>query len=107
MEVEHGLNFFSEEAGLFSTEITRTKYIPEQLLERYIRAATKRVTVKHLESNTFFLEIPGFDGVWASGDQLAECALELREVLLDWLVLKIEQNDRDLPIVDDISLNAI
>jgi hypothetical protein len=31
----------------------------------------------------------------------------LREALFDWLVLKIEQNDRNIPVVDGISLNVL
>jgi predicted RNase H-like HicB family nuclease len=88
--------------------LTRTKYLPEQSINRYLDVATSRAIVKKLEDGTFFVEIPGFDGVWASSANLEECARELRDVLFDWLVLKIEQNDRDIPVIDGVpNLNLL
>jgi len=109
MTVSHGLNFFAPENDLLGSveQLRRTKYLPEQLIDRYLQEALKGTIVKKLEDGSLFAEIPGFDGVWASHDDLPACVLELREALFDWLVLKIEQNDRDIPTVAGISLNVL
>lgn len=88
--------------------MARTKYLPEQTVNAYVDAAMRRVDVRKIEDGSFFAEIPGFSGVWASNPDLELCAAELREVLLDWLVLKIEQNDRDIPVLNGLAnLNVL
>ena len=67
----------------------------------------KRTTHRELEDGRLFAEIPGFPGVWASDRDLGACITQLRDALFDWLVLKIEQNDRNIPVVAAINLNVI
>jgi hypothetical protein len=109
MTVSRGLNFFSPDVDLFGPveQLTRTKYLPEQLLDRYITEAMKATDVKRLEDGAMFAEIRGFDGVWACNPDLAACIAEFRETLFDWIVIKIEQSDRDLPQIAGINLNVI
>ncbi len=109
MTVGHGLNFFAPQTDLLGPvlHLQRTKYLPQQLIDRYLTEALKRATFKQLEDGRLFMEIPGFDGVWASDEELTACATQLRDALFDWLVLKIEQNDRDIPVVSGISLNVL
>lgn len=105
--VERGLNFFSAQSDLLGEKLERTKFLPQEIIDRYMQEALKSTSVTRLEDGQFFAELPGFDGVWAANDDLSACAAELRDVLFDWLVLKIEQNDRDIPVLAGISLNVI
>lgn len=74
------------------------------MLTEYIHAAMRRAKYEILpEDQTYYGEIPGFQGVWANKDTLEACREELREVLEDWLLLKL-RSDHTLPIVDGISL---
>jgi len=41
----------------------------------------------------YFGEIPGLLGVWASARTLEACRKELREVLEDWLLLKVRDHE--------------
>jgi predicted RNase H-like HicB family nuclease len=107
MVVEAGLNFFEIRPDLIGEKLQRTKHLPEQLIERYLREALKSTSLRKIDGDVWFAEIPGFDGVWASDADLAKCVSELRDALYDWLVIKIEHNDRDLPVVADIRLNSI
>lgn len=66
------------------------------MLSEYIQAALRKAEYKKLDDDTWFAEIPGFDGVWANGNSVEECRAELKEVLEEWLVLKIRDGD-DLP----------
>lgn len=105
-EAEAGLSIFTPQPDLLAREtLTRTKYVPEQLFEAYRNEAMKQVAPRRLEDGTWFTEIPGFDGVWGSAADLAASVADLRDALFDWLVLKIEHGDRDIPRLGDLNLN--
>jgi predicted RNase H-like HicB family nuclease len=70
----------------------------------YINEAMKRAKYKILDDDTFFGEVPGLQGVWADADTLEECRQELQEVLEGWLILKLRDNDNDIPVLGGISL---
>ena len=84
-----------------------TKYVPKQLLTKYMKSAMKRAIPEQLEDETWYADIPEFTGVWANGDSAQDCLTTLEEVLLDWLLIKIEHEDRDIPRVDGIDLNVL
>ncbi len=76
------------------------------MLTDYIRAAMRRARYEILEDDsTFYGEIPGFDGVWASAATLEGCREELEEVLEGWIILSLSRN-LPLPVVDGISLGT-
>ena len=63
------------------------------MLSEYISEKLKRARYKLLEDRTYFGEIPGLRGVWANAKNLEECREELREVLEDWILLKIRSRE--------------
>lgn len=67
-------------------------------LSSYIESALANARYKALEDKTCFGEIPGFKGVWAGAKTMRRCREVLREVLEDWIVLKLRSNE-DLPAV--------
>ena len=73
------------------------------MLTRYIDAAMKRAKIKRLPDGTLFAEIPGLNGVWANEETEDLCRKVLQEVLEDWLVLKIREND-PIPAVGRVTL---
>ena len=64
------------------------------MLIDYIEKKLKSAHYKILEDKTFFAEIPGLRGIWANAKNLEECREELREVLEDWLLIKIQDGDK-------------
>lgn len=90
-----------------SNRLVLSKHVPEQLFERYLRAVEKKVAARQLPDGTWFAEIEGFSGVWANNEALPDCLTVLRDVLIDWLLLKIEHEDRDIPVVEGIDLNIL
>lgn len=60
----------------------------------FIESKLKNATYKILPNKTFFGEIKGLDGVWANAKTLEECRAELKEVLADWVVVKIRLGDK-------------
>ena len=63
------------------------------MLFEYIQKALRKAEYKLLDNGTWFAEIPGFEGIWANGQTVEECRIELQEVLEEWLVLKIRDHD--------------
>jgi predicted RNase H-like HicB family nuclease len=63
----------------------------------YIDKALSRARYEYLDDDQqYYGEIPGFAGVFASGDTEGACAAELREVLIGWIALRLEDG-RALP----------
>jgi len=63
------------------------------MLTEYIQNAIAMAEYKKLEDESWFAELPGFEGVWANGSSVEECRRELIEVLEEWLLLKIQDKD--------------
>ena len=63
------------------------------MLTEYVRAAMKKAVYEILpDDNTFYGEIPEFDGVWANAHTLEACREELEEVLEEWILFSISRN---------------
>ncbi len=74
------------------------------MLTEYIQAALRHARYEIIEDdNPYYGEIPGFDGVYASTKTLESCREELREVLEEWILLRVSHNLR-LPVVDGVKL---
>ena len=73
------------------------------MLIEYIHAALRKANYKTLEDGTWFADIPGFQGAWANGNTVEACRDDLREVLEEWLMLKIRDND-PIPVVDQLEI---
>ncbi len=74
------------------------------MIIEYIAAAMKHAKYEKLEEGSYYGEIPLLKGVWADAQTLEECRQALMEVLEDWLILKLRDNDV-LPEIDSINLN--
>ena len=64
------------------------------MLTTYISKKLAQARYKILEDGTYFGEIPGLRGVWASKKTLERCRETLREVLEEWLILKLQDGDK-------------
>lgn len=76
------------------------------ILTAFTEAAIHEAKYKMLEDGTFFGEIPSCPGVWANEKTLEMCRDVLREVLEEWLILKLRDGD-PLPSIGGIDLNVI
>lgn len=67
------------------------------MLRSYLDAAMRHAQYEQLEGDEgTYGEIPGFDGLWASGQSREACAEELASALEDWVVSGL-QLGHDLP----------
>lgn len=65
----------------------------ECMLSLFIAKKLALGKYKLLGDGNYFGMIPGLPGVWANGRTLERCREELREVLEDWLVLKLRSRE--------------
>ena len=65
----------------------------------YINAAMKKAVLEKLEdSSGFVAKIPGFSGLLVYGASKSEAVTELREALVGWINVSMEEG-MDLPIL--------
>lgn len=81
--------------------------LPRQLIERYIRSAVRRAMTEQMSDGRWYAEITLLPGIWADGDTEAAALAELESVTEDWILLKIEDHDRDLPVLETLDLNHL
>jgi len=65
----------------------------------------REAVVERLEDGTFFAKIPSCAGVWADGVNEEECLAVLQEVLEEWLLFKLRDGDKDIPLLGGVDLN--
>ena len=65
----------------------------KNMLTEFIEQKLKQAKYKLLKDGSCFGEIPGLKGIWANEKNLEDCRKALKEVLEDWLVLKIQDKE--------------
>ncbi|MFH1573659.1 MAG: type II toxin-antitoxin system HicB family antitoxin [Acidobacteriota bacterium] len=66
------------------------------MLTRYIQAALDAARYEMIEDEEpFYGEVPGLEGVWATGRTLEECRKNLSDSVEDWLLFSVAKG---LPI---------
>lgn len=80
---------------------------PEGLVNSYIETCMRRTLAEVTEEGRCFLTIPALGQVWAEAETEEAAELELKEVLSQWVMMKIEDQDRDLPVIETINLNRL
>lgn len=66
------------------------------MLVEYLNAALERAHYERIEDEEpFYAEVPGLQGVWATGRTLEECRRNLMSAIEDWILLSAS---RGLPV---------
>ncbi len=76
------------------------------LIEEYVSFAISRSTIEQLADETYYAAVPEIPGVWADSASPQSAREELAEVIREWLELKIEDEDYDIPSLNGLDLNA-
>ena len=75
------------------------------MLDEYIKAAMKQATYKLLDGGEgYFVEIPGFQGLWANAPTLEACQVELEEALEEWILLGLKLGHA-LPEIEGVAID--
>ena len=63
------------------------------MITEYIEAALARATYYEIiqDEEPYYGEIPGLQGVWASGKTLEACRQDLREVIEGWIIVRLRK----------------
>ena len=64
------------------------------MLTDFIVKKLQTAKYKILKDQSYFGLIPSIQGVWANAKTLEACRAELQEVLEDWLVLQLQDNQK-------------
>jgi len=74
------------------------------MLLEYINAALRHARYEILtDDGAYYGEIPECNGVYANAATLEVCRQELREVLEEWVLLRVHRH-LSLPVIDGIEL---
>jgi len=74
------------------------------MLTEYIQAAMHKARYEILkDDNSYYGEIPKFEGLYANAKTLEDCREELEEALEEWILFRISKN-LSLPIISGIGL---
>ena len=77
------------------------------MLANYIDQAMELAVYEIIEAErTYWGEVPNLQGVWARHSTLDGCRRELREVLSDWIALRLRLGLL-IPIIRDLNLNQL
>jgi predicted RNase H-like HicB family nuclease len=63
------------------------------MINEFLDRKMKTARYKILDDGTYFGEIPKLRGIWANAANLEDCRKKLKEVLEDWLLLKIRDHE--------------
>ena len=64
------------------------------MLTKFLEKKLKQASYKLLKDGTYFGEIQGLKGVWANTKTLEACREELRDVLEEWVLLKVRDQEK-------------
>jgi predicted RNase H-like HicB family nuclease len=74
------------------------------MLTEYIQKALEKAHYEIIkDALPYYGEVPGLDGVWASGATLEECRRELAQVIENWILLGIAKG-HPVPPLDGLSI---
>ena len=76
-----------------------------QMITEYITSALKKANYEFIkDEQAYYGEIPPLSGVYANADTLSQCREKLREVLEEWILLRIHLH-YPIPEIDGFSLD--
>jgi predicted RNase H-like HicB family nuclease len=74
------------------------------MLSQYIQAALEQAHYEMIEDEEpFYAEVPGLDGVWATGKSMEECRRNLQDAIEDWLFFSIAKG-LPIPALGDVTI---
>ena len=62
------------------------------MISQFVEQSIKRAKYKILKDGMYYAKVPRLRGVWAQGKNQEECRQELREVIEEWLLLKVHSH---------------
>ena len=83
------------------------KDVMESMVEQWTKVAVSQATTESIKDpDGMVATIVGIDGPWAFGQTGEEAIKELESVLIDWVTMKLEDGDKDIPHMEGVYLVA-
>lgn len=76
-------------------------------LDVYANDALRLAVVEQLDDGSYYAEIPQLAGVWANADTEGQVRQELLETTVEWLEMKIQDKDEDIPLLNHLDISAL
>ena len=102
---EPNLSYPPENAPTTETDAFRP--FPSGLVSRYVFAVSLRALVERMEDGRWYASVPLLPGVWADADSEEEVRTAVREVIGEWVRLKIDHRHGDMPPLPGIDLSRV
>ena len=75
------------------------------MITEYIEVALARATYEIIkDEEPYYGEVPGLQGVWATGKTLEECRRNLAETVEDWVLFSIAKG-LPIPALGEVSIS--
>lgn len=87
-----------------SVDVSRLAGLPRSMVEGYAAIAERHAYVERLESGEFIAAVSGLPGVWGEGETAEAARDDLRESIVDWIVVRRARGLR-VPRIEGIDLN--
>lgn len=75
------------------------------LIDQWVNIACRHARTRRVGAH-IFADVVGVDGAWAQGTTAEEALVELRSVLTEWVQLKLEDADDDIPPMEGVRLTV-
>ncbi|MGI8777312.1 MAG: type II toxin-antitoxin system HicB family antitoxin [Acidimicrobiales bacterium] len=75
----------------------------DSLIDQWVALAVRHARVRRVD-DLYVADVAGLAGPWADGDTLGGAIASLTEVLADWVVLKLERGDTNIPPMEGVKL---
>ena len=59
------------------------------MIREYVEEALRRAKYEKLDDGTYYAEVPGLQGVLATGRTLEACRTALAEVVEEWILVRV------------------
>ena len=75
------------------------------MITGYLEAALKRAHYTQIEGSGYCAEVRGLAGVIATGATLEECRATLKEVIEEWILVRVSRN-LDIPALGKVKIRV-
>lgn len=77
------------------------------MIQEYLQAALETAHYEMIEDEEpFYGEVPGLQGVWATGKTLEECRRNLAETIEGWILVR-NRHGLEIPSINGHSIPAV
>lgn len=78
--------------------------LADRLIRRWVRLASRHARVRRVDTKVWVADVVGLPGAWSDGPSREAAEANLPSVLYDWVRMKLDDGDRDIPPMHGLKL---